>query len=100
MPLSAIAAQSPATGGTLVSLLPILLIFLVFYFLLILPQQRRLKQHRKFLRELKKGDVVVTSGGIHGKIVSLDDRMVTLEVAERVRIRVSRDHIAGRSQLK
>lgn len=96
----ALAAQQPGAGGVWASLIPLLLIFLVFYFLLILPQQRRLKQHRRFLQELKKGDMVVTSGGLHGRIVALDDQVVTLEVADRVRVRVSREHIAGRSKLR
>jgi preprotein translocase subunit YajC len=70
------------------------LIFVVFYFLLIRPQQKRTKQHQEMLGKLKKNDEVMTSGGIYGKVISLADNVVTLEVAPNVRIRVSRPQIS------
>ncbi|GAB4341361.1 MAG: hypothetical protein Kow0089_15660 [Desulfobulbaceae bacterium] len=82
----------PAAGG-LAGFLPIILIFVVFYFLLIRPQQKKAKEHQEFLNNLKKGDNVVTSGGIHGKITGLTDTIVTLEVADGVRIKVSRPSV-------
>ena len=63
------------------ALLPLVLMFLVFYILLIRPQQKRTKQHKDFLSSLKKGDEVVTSGGIHGKVTGITENVVTLEVA-------------------
>ncbi|MDH5299104.1 MAG: preprotein translocase subunit YajC [Desulfobulbaceae bacterium] len=89
------AAASP-TGGVM-QFLPLILIFGVFYFLLIRPQQKKAKEHQQFLSELKKGDLVVTSGGIQGKVTGLTDKVVTLEIAENVRIKVSRPFIMGKA---
>lgn len=77
------------------ALAPLLLMFLVFYFLLIRPQQKRTKQHRDFLDALQKGDEVVTSGGIHGRVTGITDNVVTLEIADKVRIKIQRANIAG-----
>jgi preprotein translocase subunit YajC len=74
-------------------LLPLVLLFVVFYFLLIRPQQKRAKQQKSFMESLKKGDSVVTSGGLCGKITGITDNMVTLEIAEKVRIRVVKNSI-------
>jgi len=82
------------TGG-LGSFLPLILMFVVFYFLLIWPQQKKAKSHRAVLANLKKGDEVVTSGGLYGTITGITDTVVTLEIAEKVRIKVSRSSIAG-----
>jgi preprotein translocase subunit YajC len=80
-------------GGGLAGFLPLILIFVVFYFLLIRPQQKKAKQHTAFLGQLKKGDDVVTSGGIHGKITGLTDTIITLEIADSVRIKVNRPSV-------
>jgi preprotein translocase subunit YajC len=77
------------------ALLPLVLMFLVFYLLLIRPQQRKTKQHREFLNSLKKGDEVITSGGIYGRVTGITENVVTLEVADKVRIKVQRSHVAG-----
>jgi preprotein translocase subunit YajC len=82
-------------GGMMGALLPLLLMFLVFYILLIRPQQKRTKEHREFLSALKKGDEVMTSGGIYGKVTGITENVVTLEVADKVRIKVQRSNIAG-----
>jgi len=74
---------------------PLILIFIVFYFLLIRPQQKKAKEHRNYLTNLKKGDRIITSGGIHGVITGLTDTVVTLEIAEDVRIKIIRGAIAG-----
>jgi preprotein translocase subunit YajC len=68
----------------------------VFYFVLIRPQQKRAKEHREMLQSLKKGDLVITSGGLIGKVSGITDNVVTLEVAEKIRLRVIRSHIASR----
>ena len=89
-------AQAGGAGSQapLVSfLLPIALIFGVFYFLLIRPQQQRDKEHKLMLANLKKNDKVVTSGGLHGRVTDLGDDVITIEVAPNVRVRVSRSHI-------
>lgn len=88
------AAGAPPQGGIL-SMLPLVLIFVVFYFLLIRPQQKKAKEQQVFLGALEKGQLVVTSGGIQGKITGLTDKVVTLEVADNVRIKVSRAYIMG-----
>ncbi len=75
--------------------LPLILIFLVFYFLLIRPQQKKAKEHQSYLANLKRGDKVITGGGIYGQITGLTDNAVTLEIADNVRIKVSRAAIAG-----
>jgi preprotein translocase subunit YajC len=77
------------------ALVPLVLMFVIFYFLLIRPQQQKQKKHRQMLANIKKGDVVITSGGIHGKVTGLTDAAVTLEIAEKVRVKVSRGYIAG-----
>lgn len=76
----------------------ILLMFVVFYFLLIRPQQKKQKAHRELLGKLKKGDSVVTNSGIYGKIIGLGDRVATIEIADRVRIKILRSQIAGVSE--
>ena len=83
------------TGGGLGSFLPLILMFVVFYFLLIWPQQKKAKAHRQALANLQKGETVVTSSGIYGTITGLTDTVVTLEIAEKVRIKVSRSSVAG-----
>ena len=82
------------TGGTLISLVPFVLIFIVFYFLLILPQQRRQKKLRTMLDALKKGDKVVTSGGIWGTVTNLGKDTVTLQVSDNTKVKIQRDHVA------
>ena len=81
--------------GSLTSFLPLVLMFVVFYFLLIWPQQKKAKAHRQVLANLQKGDNVVTSSGIYGQITGITDTTVTLEIAEKVRIKVSRSAVAG-----
>jgi preprotein translocase subunit YajC len=86
-----------AGGGTgLAMLLPLLFIFAVFYFLLIMPQQKRQKKWQKMLGELKTGDKVVTNGGIHGTIIALRDDYVHLRVPpDNLRLEVTRGSIAS-----
>lgn len=79
-------------------LLPLVLTIGIMYFLLFRPQQKRMADHRKLLETLKKGDHVVTNGGIYGRIWAIEDKVVTLEVAKNVRIQVTRDSIQGRAR--
>jgi preprotein translocase subunit YajC len=71
------------------------LLFAVFYFILIRPQQKRQKEHRQLLENLKKGDKVITTGGIQGTVVALSDNVVTVEIADKVKVKVGRNYIAG-----
>ncbi|MCI5124238.1 MAG: preprotein translocase subunit YajC [Candidatus Electrothrix sp. AR5] len=86
------AAAAPAGGG-LSQFIPLILIFIVFYFLLIRPQQKKAKEQQDFLTNLKKGDKVMTGGGIHGQITGLTDSAVTLEIADGVRIKMHRGYV-------
>lgn len=83
-------------GGGLVNLAPMLLMFAVFYFLLIRPQQKKAKEHREMLQQLKRGDRIITNGGMLGTITGVTDRYITLEVAEKIRLRILRSHILGK----
>jgi preprotein translocase subunit YajC len=76
-------------------LIMMLSIFVIFYFLLIRPQQKKAKDHRQFLENLKRGDRVVTSGGLCGEIITISDQVLTVEIADKVRVEVSRAHVAG-----
>ena len=82
-------------ASSLMSFLPIILIFVVFYFLLIRPQQKRAKEHRNLLSNLKEGDQIITSGGIYGRITGIRDDKVTVEISDKVRVKVARGNIAG-----
>jgi preprotein translocase subunit YajC len=76
------------------SLLPLVLIFVVFYFLLIRPQQKKAKAHREMLKVLRRGDRIVTSGGLIGKITRVTENELTVEIADDVRVRVARGMIS------
>ncbi|MBI1920828.1 MAG: preprotein translocase subunit YajC [Geobacter sp.] len=89
------AGQSTGGQSPLLSFAPLILMFVIFYFLLIRPQQKKSKEHRALLDAIKKGDQVVTAGGIHGKITAVDENVVTLEVATGVNIKVNKGHIAS-----
>jgi preprotein translocase subunit YajC len=85
------------SGGGMQSLILMGLMFAVFYFMLIRPQAKKAKEHREMLAALTKGTEVITQGGIFGKITGLTDTTVTLEVSEKVRIKVLRSQILGPS---
>lgn len=87
-------AATGGTSGTLMSVLPLVLIFVVFYFLLIRPQTKRAKEHREMVAKLAVGDEVVTNGGMLGRIGEVDDNFVTLEVARNVSVRVQKFQVA------
>jgi len=82
------AGEQGSPLGTLWSFLPIILIFPIFYFLVIMPQQKTRKKHHAMLENLKKGDRVVTSSGIIGTIVSVDKDTIVLQVAPEVKMRI------------
>ena len=92
-----ILAQAGGGSGNPLSLFGFMAVMVgIMYFLMIRPQQKQLKEHRNLLASLKKGDEVVTQGGILGRIQALTDRTVTLEVASGVRLRVLKTHIMSR----
>ena len=90
-------AAAPAAGGDMfMSLLPLILVFAIFYFLLIRPQQTKMKTHREMLENLKKGDQIVTAGGIVGKIARIEqsDNQLVVEIAPNVQVKVIRQTVA------
>ena len=93
----AYAQAAPGVGGPgpIVTILPFILIFVIMYFMVIRPQQKKARDHQDMLAKLKRNDEVMTSGGIYGKVIDLKETVVTLEVAPNVRIRVHRPQIAA-----
>ena len=92
-PAFAQVAGSPATSG-LEAFLPLVLIFVVFYFMLIRPQQKKAKQHKDMVQALKRGDRVLTAGGIIGQVTKLvDDNEIEVEIAANVKVRLVRSAI-------
>lgn len=87
-----------AAGGDMNFIFVMIAIFAIFYFLLIRPQQKKQKETKAMLDNLAHGDTVITVGGLHGKITAITDQMVTLEVADKVKVKVSRSHISGVTQ--
>jgi preprotein translocase subunit YajC len=88
-------AAAPGGGGGIMQFVPIIAIVAIFYFLILRPQSKKAKEHQRMLSELKKGDDVVTQGGIIGKITGMKDTEVTLQIQEGVRIRVLRSSVTG-----
>ncbi|MBU0549775.1 MAG: preprotein translocase subunit YajC [Candidatus Omnitrophica bacterium] len=86
--------MQPANVNPLVNLLPLLFIFVIFYFLLIRPQKQSQQEHKKMIQNIQKNDEVVTTGGIHGKVINIKDLTVVLRVDENVKIEIEKNHIA------
>ena len=99
MLISPAYAQSPFGGGStdmITSLLPFVLIFVIMYFLILRPQQKRVKEHTELVKNLRRGDTVVTSGGILGKVTKVvDDEQIEVEIADGVRVRQMRTMVSG-----
>jgi preprotein translocase subunit YajC len=91
-------AYAQAAGGgsdMLVSLLPFVLIFVIMYFLILRPQQRRVKQHQELVKNVRRGDTIVTSGGLVGKVTRvMDDDHIEVEIADGVRVRQMRQMVS------
>ena len=89
------AAGSGGQGSAFGAFVPLILMFAIFYFLLIRPQQKKAKQHRELISSMKKGDRIVSNGGLQGVITGLTDDAVTVEIAPKVRVKISRNFISG-----
>jgi preprotein translocase subunit YajC len=97
MLISPAYAQAATGGGgdMIMSLLPFILIFVIMYFLILRPQQRRVKQHQEMVKNIRRGDTVVTSGGLVGKITKvLDDEQIEVEISDGVRVRQMRGMVS------
>jgi preprotein translocase subunit YajC len=88
-------AQGPGGDSMLMSLLPLILIVVIMYFLILRPQQRRVKQHQEMVKSVRRGDTVVTSGGLVGKVTKVvDDDQIEVEITDGVRVRQMRQMVA------
>ena len=76
-------------------IIPLVFMFAIFYFLLIRPQQKKAKEHKALLESMKKGDNVITAGGVHGKVSAVENDLVTLEIANNVNIKITKSYIAS-----
>lgn len=85
-------------GSGFATFIPLILMFVIFYFLLIRPQQKKTKEHRQMVSNLKKGDRIITTGGLHGRITGLSDTTLTVEIADKVRVKVSRGNVGALNQ--
>ncbi len=85
-------------AGGFGAFVPLILMFVIFYFLLIRPQQKKSKEHREMVSNLRKGDRIITSGGIYGRITALSDAILTIEISDRVRVKLNRANVAGMAQ--
>jgi preprotein translocase subunit YajC len=93
--------QGGAAGGGsggFASFIPLILMFVIFYFLLIRPQQKKTKEHRQMIDNLKTGDRIITSGGLHGRITGVSENALTVEIAEKVRVKVNRASVSALMQ--
>ncbi|POZ63699.1 preprotein translocase subunit YajC [Chromobacterium alticapitis] len=92
----AYAAGAAPSGFDLMGFLPMIVIFVLFYFLMIRPQQKRMKETQKMLSEIQKGDEVVTQGGIIGRVSKVSEQYLTLEIADKVEINVQRGAVSAK----
>ena len=94
-PIQLMQAAPGVASSPLVQMVPYILMFVIFYFVLLAPMRKQQKKQKELLASLKKGDRVVTTGGIHGTIAQVEDQIVWLKIADTVKIKVNRSAIAG-----
>jgi len=92
---SAHAQAGAAPGGGFITFLPLILMLVVFYFLMIRPQQKRMKEHREMVGALKKGDEVVTNGGLGGTVTKVGDAYLSMRVADNVEVNVQKTAVSA-----
>lgn len=88
-------ANGSGGSGGFASFIPLILMFVIFYFLLIRPQQKKTKEHRQMVDNLKTGDRIITSGGLHGRVTGVSESALTVEIAEKVRVKVNRASVTA-----
>ena len=99
--ISASAAAPSGTAAFMIQILPLLFVFVIFYVLMIRPQQRRVKQHAATIAAVQKGDEVITGGGLRGKVTKVSDEELEVEIAQGVKVRVVKStlsHVLGKSK--
>ena len=87
-------AAGGETAPFYIQFAPFILIFVIFYFLLIRPQQKKAKEHQNMITNIKKGDQIITSGGIYGRVTGMDDKTLTVEISEKVRVKLVRGSVS------
>ncbi|MBG0775767.1 MAG: preprotein translocase subunit YajC [Desulfovibrionaceae bacterium] len=92
----ATGAQGGEAGNPLIGFLPLIIMFAIFYFLLIRPQQKKAKQHKESLSALGRGHYILTGGGFYGRIVDVDGDVLTVELADNVQVKINRAYVAGK----
>jgi preprotein translocase subunit YajC len=98
--ISASAAAPSGTAAFMVQILPLLFVFIIFYVLMIRPQQRRMKEHSAAIAAVQKGDEVITAGGVRGKVTKVGDDEVEVEIAQGVKVRIVKStlsHVLGKN---
>ena len=90
------AGGAEGGGGGMGAFLPLILMFAIFYFLLIRPQQKKSREHKEMLSQIQKGDIIVTQGGLQGKVTGVTDTYLTVEIAEKVRVKIARGFISAK----
>ncbi|NDV11853.1 MULTISPECIES: preprotein translocase subunit YajC [Crenobacter] len=90
------AAGTAVAGFDFMQFLPMIVIFVLFWFLLVRPQQKRMKEHQKMLSEVQKGDEVATQGGIVGRVTKVSEQYLNIEIADKVEITIQRSAVAGK----
>mgnify|MGYP006278096441 CR=1 FL=1 len=87
-------AEAGGQGNPLVAFMPLIILFVIFYFLLIRPQQKKAKEHKEMLSNLKRGDSVITGGGLYGRISAINEDVLTLDLGNGQEVKVNRGYIA------
>ncbi|HCR13528.1 preprotein translocase subunit YajC [Solidesulfovibrio sp.] len=93
--MGAAPAGGEAGGNPITAFLPLILMFAIFYFLLIRPQQKKAKQHKEYLSSLKRGDYILSGGGIYGRIMEVHGDKLTVEIAKDLNIEINRNYVSG-----
>lgn len=94
------AGASGEQGNPLIAFMPLIILFVIFYFLLIRPQQKKAKEHKQMLSNLRKGDSVITGGGLYGRIIAMSDEVLTLDLGNNQEVKVNRNYISSVSDKK
>jgi preprotein translocase subunit YajC len=94
------AGGAGGQGNPLVAFMPLIILFLIFYFLLIRPQQKRAKEHKEMLNNLKRGDYVITGGGLYGRITNISEDVLTLDLGNNLEVKVNRGYISSVTEKK
>jgi preprotein translocase subunit YajC len=100
LPLGLTSSPDGGGGNPIMGLFPLLMVLVIFYLLILRPQQRRAKQHQQLLTELKRGDRVLTNGGLFATIIDVKDEFFVATIAEGVKVEISRSAVAGRAEKK